>query len=138
MRPPPIPARIAAALAPLPPRLREKLLALRALIFAVADETPAIGALSETLKWNEPAYLPLAARTGTTIRINAHKGASDLYALYVPCQTSLLAEFRDLYPGAFRSEGERALLFGVTARVPVRALKHCIALALTYHARKRG
>lgn len=36
----------------------------------------------------------------------------------------------------FRFEGKRALLFGPGDRLPARALRHCIGLALTHHLRK--
>ena len=31
-------------------------------------------------------------------------------------------------------EGDRAIVLSVTAKAPERALKHCVAMALTYHA----
>ena len=88
------------------------------------------------MKWGEPAYLPAKPGIGTTIRINALKGSKDRYALFVNCQTSLVADFRELYGDAFAFEGKRALIFDAGKKVPEEALKHCIALALTYHARK--
>jgi hypothetical protein len=35
----------------------------------------------------------------------------------------------------FRYEGNRAILFRVDDKVPVRELSHCISMALTYHSR---
>jgi len=32
--------------------------------------------------------------------------------------------------------GNRSILFNASAKIPVKALRHCIGLALTYHARK--
>lgn len=64
----------------IPSRLRAPLLKLRGHILATAAQTPGVGDLTETLKWNEPAYLPRTPRTGTTIRINAVKGGGDQYA----------------------------------------------------------
>ena len=54
---PPAPSDIAAALDAFPPAARERLADLRALIFDTAAATPGVGALTETLKWGEPAYL---------------------------------------------------------------------------------
>jgi hypothetical protein len=115
------------------PRLRECLLRLRRLILVTAAETSGIGALIETLKWRDPAYLPAAPRTGTTIRINALKGSGDRYAAYFHCQTTLVQSFRTIYPGEFSFEGNRAMLFSVRDEIPEEPLRHCIALALTYH-----
>jgi hypothetical protein len=35
-------------------------------------------------------------------------------------------------------EGERAMHFAIKDRLPVRELRHCIALALTHHLRKKA
>lgn len=117
-----------------PAAMRARLLALRGLIFAAA-ESAKVGALAETLKWGQPAYRPVKARTGTTVRIDALRGADGKYALFVPCSTTLITSFRDLYAREMVFEGNRAVVLSVTAKVPERALKHCIAMALTYHAR---
>ena len=55
------------------------------------------------------------------------------YAMYFHCQTTLVETFRRRYPGTFRYEGKRAIVFDANDRVPVGALQRCIALALTYH-----
>jgi hypothetical protein len=116
-----------------PAPLRGPLLELRQRIFDVAATTPTIGAIAETLKWNEPAYHPARARVGTTIRLGPVRSAPDAYALYVHCQTSLAGMFRQLYPSILHVDGERALVFRLGEPVPAEALDHCIALALTYH-----
>lgn len=84
----------------------------------------------------DPAYLPKRPRIGTTVRINALKGTSDGYAMYVHCQTTLIDQYRLLYPDAFAFDGQRALLFSTAEPPPQEALRHSIALALAYH-RKR-
>jgi hypothetical protein len=119
-----------------PAGLRAPLLNLRELILSTAAETEGVGKLTETLKWGEPAYLPVKPGIGTTVRINALKGSKDRYALFVNCQTTLVATFREHYADAFEFEGKRALILCAGKRVPEIALRHCIALALTYHARK--
>lgn len=126
---------VAKVFAAYPPALRPALLALRGLIFEVADAQLGEGGLIETLKWGQPAYLPVKSRTGTTVRIDAVKRDPDRYAAYFHCQTTLIDRFRELYPGEFTVEGNRALLFERGRQLPKAALKHCIGLALTYHAR---
>lgn len=120
-----------------PARLRGPLLKLREIILKTAAETPGVGKLTETLKWGEPAYLRAQPNIGTTVRINAVKGSADRYAALFHCQTTLLPTFREMYPDAFVFEGNRALIFTAGKAVPVRPFKHCVALALTYHARGR-
>lgn len=53
-----------------PDTIRGKLLFLRELIYETAQEVDGVGALEETLKWSEPAYL---AKGGGTIRIGWKK-----------------------------------------------------------------
>jgi hypothetical protein len=125
---------VKAVFAAYQPRLRTRLLALRGLIFAAA-ESAKVGVLSETLKWGQPAYRPVKAGTGTTVRIDALRGADGKYALFVPCSTTLIASFRERYAREMVFEGNRAVVLSLTVKVPERALKHCIAMALTYHAR---
>ena len=119
-----------------PKATRDALLALRKLILATAAETEGVGPLIETLKWGEPAYLPKAPRVGTTVRINALKGSPDKVAVFFHCQTNLVVAFRERYPDVFKFEGNRAIVLPVAKPLPANALKHCIAMALTYHLRK--
>lgn len=125
---------MAAVFKAYPAGLRERLLALRALVFDVASKTDGVGALTEALKWGQPSYLTQESKSGTTVRIDRHKKGDD-YAIYFHCQSGLVPKFREIYPGAFRVDGKRALLFGSKDRLPVHALRHCIALALTHHLR---
>ena len=126
---------VAAIFAALSTDLRPPLLRLRQLVLDTASQTANVGELIETLKWGEPAYLPAKARTGTTIRINALRGSRDRYALFVPCQTSLVETWRRRYCEIFTFEGNRAILFQIGHDIPSAALRHCIAMALTYHRR---
>lgn len=116
----------------LPEPLRPPMLRLRQAILDVAAASPEIGPLTETLKWGEPAWLPMRPRIGTTVRADALKGSSTHYALYVHCQTSLIETYRRHYPDQFSYDGSRALIFIVGSEPPAEPLAHCIALALTY------
>lgn len=120
-----------------PPVLRSPLLELRRLILETAVEAD-VGDMVETLKWGQPAYLTTTPRTGTTIRIDAIKGSADRYAMYVNCKTTLLESYRLLYPDAFEFEGQRAVILSITSPPSITALKHCIAMALTYHQARRS
>ena len=119
-----------------PPRLRTKLMALRELVFETAEKTTGVGRLTETLKWGQPSYLTEETGSGTTVRIDRLKAGGG-YAAYFHCQSGLVGQFRELYPDTFRYDGKRAIVFDAAARVPTRQLRHCIALALTHHARKK-
>lgn len=128
-----MPADVAAAYARFPDAAREGALALRALIFAVAEETPEAGRIAEELRWGEPAYLTPETKSGSTIRIGVPK-AGGSFALFVNCRTSLISDFRDIAPG-FRFEGTRAVLFAEGEEPDSGALAQLIRAALTYHRR---
>ena len=121
--------KVAARFADYGAPARNRLLELRSLIFETAADTDGVGTLEETLKWNEPAYLNPA---GTTIRINAHKGSNREIGLYVHCQTDLAERYRQLYGDQLRVDGNRAILIDIEQPLPRDALRHCIAMALTY------
>ena len=130
-------AAVRKVFAAYPLRLRADLLGLRALIFDTAHATKDVGALIETLKWGQPAYVPSTPRTGTTVRIDALKSPETKYAIFFHCQTTLVPTFRELYADRFSFQGDRAIVFSPGEKVPQEALRHCIALALTYHLRPR-
>jgi hypothetical protein len=119
-----------------PTPVKARLLALRRLIFDTADATEGVGALEETLKWGQPSYLTTASKSGSTIRIDQVKAEAGQYAFYFHCQTDLVETFRQLYP-ELRYGGNRSILLDAGDKLPETALRHCVALALTYHLRKR-
>lgn len=125
---------IKAAFDQMPSDIRQMALQIRDLIRDTALTLPETGGVTECLKWGQPAWLPVRKAIGTTVRVGAEGG--DL-ALYVHCQTGLIEEFRRHYADKFRFSGNRALLIDGSGPIPSGELAHCIALALTYHARKK-
>ena len=117
------------------PELRAALLALRSLILDVAKSTPGTGSLVETLKWGQPAYLTQGPKSGTTIRIDAENRFGGDYALFVSCSTSLVDDWRERFPD-FDYIGNRGVSFRLDAPFPDADIRHCIAIALTYHMRR--
>ena len=133
-----IPDQTRAAWDALPAELADRLMQLRRLILDVASADPAIGPLEEVLKWGEPAFLTSATGAGTTVRINRHKKSADQYAFYVHCQTDLVERYGQLYSDQLTFDGNRAVVFDVKDALPVAAVRHCLAMALTYHLQKRS
>jgi hypothetical protein len=128
---------VQAAFDAYPKPLRPKLLALRRLILDTARNTEGVGAIEETLKWGQPSYLTPETKSGSTIRIDAIKANAGQYAVYFHCQTNLVETFRELYPSEFSYGGNRCIILNAADDVPEPALRHCVALALTYHLKKR-
>jgi hypothetical protein len=129
-------AAVDAVFGAYPRPIKARLLALRRLIFDTAKTTAGVGALEEALKWGQPSYLTAESKSGSTIRIDRVKAEADGYAVYFHCQTDLVETFRERYP-ELRYAGNRAILLDAREKLPEAALRHCIALALTYHLRKR-
>jgi len=112
-----------------PSPVQKKLLALRALIIQTAEEI-GITQLDETLKRGEPSYL---TKIGSTIRFDLKKKSPDRHAMYFKCTSRLVPTFRTIYGDVFEFEGDRAIVFRMGEKVPVRALKQCVKSTLTYH-----
>ena len=120
-----------------PKPVRDKLVALRNMIFDVAKKTPGVGKLEEALRWGQPSYLTPETGSGSTIRIDQIRNEPGKYAMYFICTSGLIEDFRELYKDKMKFAGNRSIVFDVDDRLPEAALRHCISLALTYHLRKR-
>ena len=120
-----------------PNGVRESMLALRELLFQTAQETKDAGQLEESLKWGQPSYQTVRPKSGTPIRLGWSDKTALECSLFFHCQTNLIATFRDLYPDTFHYDGNRQLSFSAARPMSVEPLKHCMALAMTYHHRKR-
>jgi len=129
---------VRAAFEAFPPAVRERLMELRALIYAVAGATEGVGELEEALKWGQPSYLTSRTRSGSTIRIGREKKTAGDFGIYFKCNTDLVSRFRERHGAVFRYEGNRAILFAVEDPFPDPELGDCISLALRYHLDKRG
>ena len=129
---------VAGKFAAYPGNVRDRLLALRAMIFETAAGTDGVGFVQETLKWGQPSYLTPRTRSGSTVRIDQVSGQPGTVAAYFHCRSGLVGEFRSHYGDQLKFEGNRAILLGPGEDLPSAPLRHCIALALTYHLRKKG
>ncbi|MEL6644061.1 MAG: DUF1801 domain-containing protein [Pseudomonadota bacterium] len=119
-----------------PDPARLTLLDLRRLVFDTAIQTDGVGPLQETLKWGQPAYLTPTTHSGSTLRLGVTK--SDDPAIYVHCQTTILSDFRTVFPNDFRYEGHRAVHLDDASPLPSDKLQLLIAATLTYHIRKKN
>ncbi|MEX0306122.1 MAG: DUF1801 domain-containing protein [Ruegeria sp.] len=121
-------AEVASAYKALPGDTRLGALALRELIFETAATLPRAQPLQEALRWGQPAYL---APKGSTIRLGGHKSAR--FALFVHCQSQLMADFTSAFPGEDQIDGNRAVLFDNPDQIDPIRHGWLIARALTYH-----
>jgi Domain of unknown function (DU1801) len=130
-------SEVAAIFASYPREIKSKLLFLRQLIFDVAARTKGVGELAETLKWGQPSYLTAQTKSGSLVRIDQIKSQEGKYAMFFHCQTSLVDTFKERYRDQFEFGGNRSIIFSANDKVPVTELRHCIAMALTYHLNKK-
>lgn len=128
---------VQAVFATYPPAIRRKLRELRKLILDTGASIEAVGPITETLKWGEPAYLTEATRSGSTIRIGWKASSPGQFFMYFICRTNLVDTFRTLFP-ELTFEGNRAIVFEAVEDIPRDAIARCIAMALTYHVSDRA
>ncbi len=133
----PIIPEVAAVFDSYPQKIRTKLMILRQLILETAAAIEGVGEIEETLKWGEPSYLTPKTKSGSTIRIAWKKSQREQYSIYFKCTANLVPAFKEKYPKAFKFGGKRSIDFNLDDKVPVKELKKCIALALTYHLNKK-
>ena len=127
--------RVAAVVSAYPAAAQKRHAELRALLMTEAERL-GVGPLTETLKWGQPSYAPLTPKIGTTLRLWRDKSGNHP-ALFVPCSTTLVQEFRDSHGDGLEFDGNRGLVLtnGLTGKEEV--VCHFISAALTYHLRKR-
>jgi hypothetical protein len=127
-----------AVLAGMPEQVAARLREVRNLVLATAAATAGVGPIEQALKWGQPSFLTSQTGSGSTIRMDQVANRPGGFAVYFNCQTDLVETARQLYPGVFTFEGNRALHLDAGRPLPVDALRHCIALALTHHQRRRA
>ena len=120
-----------------PQKMKSKLMFLRQMIFDTATSIEGVGEIEETLKWGEPSYLTPKSKSGSTIRIAWKESQKDQYSIFFKCTANLVPAFKEKFPKKFRFGGNRSIDFYLNENVPVKELKKCIALALTYHRNKK-
>ncbi len=125
---------VAEAFDALPAEHRAGLLELRELILEVAEDVGA-APVHEVLRWGQPSYLAAQPRESTTIRLGS-SGDGEHFALFFHCQSSVLPEFRAMFPNEFRYDGNRAILFGPGEDLQKDRLRLCIGHALRYRIKQ--
>ena len=130
-------SEVAAVFNSYPQNIKSKLMFLRQLIYDTAASIEEIGELEETLKWGEPSYLTPKSKSGSTIRIAWKESRKEQYSIFFKCTANLVPAFKEKFPQKFKFGGNRSIDFRLDDDVPVKELKQCIALALTYHRNKK-
>lgn len=130
-------SEVAAVFDSYPEKIKSKLLFLRKLIYDTAESIESVGEIEETLKWGEPSYLTPKSKSGSTIRIAWKESQKEQYSIFFKCTANLVPAFKEKFPQKFNFGGNRSIDFNINDNIPVKELKQCIALALTYHMNKK-
>lgn len=121
-----------------PKDARTRLMEIRDLIFKCAASDDAIGELTETLKWGEPAYLTEQTGSGSTIRLGFKESQPESVGVYFNCQTTIINDIQQRYADKFTCKDNRVLLLPVKQPVPAEELSECMNIALKYHVNKKA
>tara|TARA_R110002110_G_scaffold23490_2_gene89420 strand:+ start:1040 stop:1462 length:423 start_codon:yes stop_codon:yes gene_type:complete len=95
------------------------------------------GPLDETIKWGQPAWRPVRARTGSTLRMGWSPAKPAHLSLFVDCKTDLAARMRDLYPNLAGNDGRRQMALDLTQPLPEQAVSHLAQMTFCYHRSRR-
>lgn len=115
-----------------PEHIKPHMLALRALVFELAEELHA-GKVIEELKWMEPSY---RVKNGSPVRMDWKQDTPDSIFLFFHCQTKLVETFRTLYANELIFHGNRAIEVALSQPLPTGIIAHCLTLALEYKQRR--
>jgi hypothetical protein len=113
-----------------PANVRDKMQFLRELVIEAASEIEGLTTIEETLKWGEPSFI---TKKGSTLRMDWKSNTPDQYAMYFQCTSRLVETFRLVYDKKFQFQGNRAIVFKLDQKIPVKELKECIKASLNYH-----
>ncbi|MCP4131983.1 MAG: DUF1801 domain-containing protein [bacterium] len=116
--------------------VRNKLLAMREMIFDVAKEHDEIGEIVETVKWNVPSYLTVKPKSGITIRLDPVLRTTEKVGIYVHCQSFFIEGCKTIFGDFFEYDGKRGILINLNETVSEEELRRVFYLALTYHLKK--
>lgn len=120
-----------------PAAIKAALMVLRGLVLEVARAHDDVGGIIETVKWGQLSFLTERPKSGTTIRIDRDTSDKGDVAFYVNCQTSLVSEWRGMFPDLMFG-GDRSVHFSLDEPLPETELRQMILMALTYHQRKKA
>lgn len=117
------------AFAAFPRPARDTLMAIRTLIYDIADTLP-VGRIEESIKWGQPSYSTPETKSATPIRLGVTK--SGQAAIFTHCQSSVMSDFRALAPVDLEFDGNRAVHLPHHQPPPLDDLAPLIRAALTY------
>ena len=118
----------------LPGGMRDTAMTLRDLIFDVAQDSPQVGRVEETLRWGQPSYLTPDTKSGSTLRIGLAKSGG--VAIFAHCATDIISTYAATFAGSDQIEGNRAVIFKDRPDIVPDRIRLLIFHGLTYHLKR--
>ncbi len=115
-----------------PNDIKHYLLKFRQIIYEVSQNSDEIGEIEESVKWGQPSYRPMN-KSGTTIRLGWSAKKPNVYSIFVPCQTTIIRDFKVLYPNELNYIGNREICFDKHKDIKLKVITEFINQALTYY-----
>lgn len=117
-----------------PEPLRSTLLEIREMIFAQAVllNIP----ITETIRWWQASYIPVAKNTGTTIRIDTFGDTQ--VAIFFNCKTSIVQDIKNRFADQIQYSKNRAIVFNAEQALPTEIIKYAIQAGLSYFKQKKS
>ncbi len=112
-----------------PPEIRKRFQEFRNLVMQVLSEIESVSRLDINIKWGEPSF---RSNIGSPFRFGWKPTNPNNFGIYFICTTTLVETFKQLYPGLFKFDENRGLIFNLNNTLPKEPLDHCLKLALTY------
>lgn len=114
--------------------LRSTLLEIREMIFVqtVLLNIP----ITETIRWWQPSYIPVAKNTGTTIRID--KFGDTQVALFFNCKTTIVQDIKNRFADQVQYSKNRAIVLDAGQALPSEIIQYAIQSGLSYFKQKKN
>lgn len=124
-----MPGAVATLFSTYPAQALPHLLTIRQYVFDISEQRK-LGAVTESLKWQQPSY---QVAKGSPVRIGVSRAPADSVLIFCHCQTKLVDTFRQRFSDCLIFHGNRAIELSLKQPLPKAPLMACLTLALTYH-----
>ena len=104
---------------------------IRTRIYELAAMNDQVGSIEESLKWGQPSYATVKPKSGTPIRLDVFD--EQHIAIFVSCQSNLIARLREIYGYDLEFSKNRAIVLAKDKPLNFTVLDDCLMRALTYH-----
>ena len=110
------------------PIAKETAKQIQKIIYEIAEEEN-LGEITESLKWGESSF---SVNSGSPVRMDWKEETPDYFYIYFNCRTLLVETFRIVYESKLEFQGNRAIKFDLSKKIPFKILKDCLSVVMKY------